>query len=507
MEELAGLIKTLRKDATTTGISTQTGLNFYYLEPTAKTIYPVFYPLLASIPRVQPMINGQVVGGTGVNWKAVIGIDQGGATPGYPMVSEGNRNAFMAIQEKDYFAAYKYLGKDTEVSFQAQQTGQGFEDNIGLAQVSLLNALLNDEERTILYGNSGSNGNGYQLGQTNTPVTVLAAGGTIPNANTISIFCIALTPWGTRLATTTGVQPPFLRTNADGSQDLINGGTAAISAGSNVVTTTSPNFAVTATVVPGFGDVAYAWYVDSIDASAPSAGNAVFFGITYVPAVTVSALPASTNQKGSVVGLNTDNSANTLDFDGLFTWNVNYAAAVNPSYYKNLGGANLTSNGDGTIAEFEAVLDFLWVNYKATPDRIYLGGTLIDSVSKKIIGSGVSNAATRMMFTSDGAGKIVGGTFAVAYRSKYGPGQAKQLDVMTHPWLPQGMVMFDTINNPYPAAGSAIPAVRRIVTLEDHFSLRWPFRRLQSEVGVYAFETLQHYLPFVTASLVCAGTN
>src|SRR5208337_4860915 len=239
IEELVELVKSLRKDATTQGISTATGLNFYYLEPTAKNIYPVFYPLLASIPRVQPTLNGMVVGGPGVNWKAIISIDQGGAQPGYPMVSEGNRNAFMNIQEKDYFAAYKYLGKDTEVSFQAQQTGLGFEDNIGLAQVSLLNALLNDEEREILYGNSGSGGNGYQLGATNVPAqpTTTTTLGGLASGLTCCLFCVALTPWGSRMASATGVQLPFLRTNSDGSQDLINGGTAAISTVSPTVAT------------------------------------------------------------------------------------------------------------------------------------------------------------------------------------------------------------------------------------------------------------------------------
>jgi hypothetical protein len=511
MTELVELVKSLRKDATTQGISTQTGLNFYYLEPQAKNIYPVFYPLLASIPRVQPMLNGMVVGGTGVNWKAIISIDQGGAQPGYPMISEGNRNAFMEIQEKDYFAAYKYMGKDGEASFQAQQTGLGFDDIIGLEQISLLNALLNDEERTILYGNSGSSGNGYQLGQTGTPVYASTAttGGSIPASTNCSVYCIALTPWGTRLASATGVQPPFLRTNADGSQDLINGGTAALSAASAITAVgsgTSTN-TISFTVPTGYGDVAYAWYLDSTDASTPSTANAYFVGITYVPAITITAIPSTSNQKANTAGLTTDNSANSLDYDGLFTWNVNYAQATpSASYYKNLAGANLTSNGDGTIAEFETVLDYAWTNYKATYDRIYLGGTLIDSVTRKILAAGVNNAVTRMYFQTDGAGRIIGGTNAVVYRSKYGPGQAKQLEIMTHPWLPQGMVYFDTINNPYPAAGNAIPSVRRIVTLEDHFSLKWPYRRLQHEVGAYVFSVLTHYLPFITASLVCAGT-
>jgi hypothetical protein len=515
MTELVELAKQLRKDATTQGVSTQTGLNFYYLEPQAKNIYPVFYPLLASIPRVQPMLNGMVVGGTGVNWKAIISIDSGGPQSAYTMISEGNRNAFMYLQEKDYFAAYKYFGKDGEASFQAQQTGLGFDDIIGLEQISLLNALLNGEEKEILYGNSGSSGNGYQLGQTGTPVyaSTTTTGGTIPASTNCSVFCIALTPMGASMfglsANGGGVQPPFVRTNADGSQDLINGGTAALSAGSAVTAVgggTSTN-TITFTVPTGFGDVAYAWYLDSTDAATANPANAYLVGITYVPTITITAIPSTGGQKASTAGLTTDNSANQLDIDGLFTWNVNYAQAAQPSYYKNLAGANLTANGDGTIAEFETVMDYAWTNYKATYDRIWVGGTLIDSVTKKILAAGVNNAVTRMYFQTDGAGRIIGGTNAVVYRSKYGPGQSKQLEIITHPWMPQGMIYFDTINNPYPAAGNAIPAVRRMVCLEDHFSIKWPYRRLQHEIGTYCFAALTHYLPFITASLVCAGTS
>ncbi len=51
------------------------------------------------------------------------------------------------------------------------------------------------------------------------------------------------------------------------------------------------------------------------------------------------------------------------------------------------------------------------------------------------------------------------------------------------------------------------PAVRRIATLEDHFSIKWPYRRLQHEVGVYCFETLQHYLPFSIGILTGVGNG
>lgn len=510
-QETLAMIKRLRKDASTTGINIATGLNFYYLEAAAKNIYPVFYPLLSTTPRVNPMYGGQRVGGTAVNWKAIIGIGAGD----YPAVSEGNRNAYMAIQEKDYSAPFKFLGEDTEVSFQSQSTGQGFDDNISLAQLALLNQLLNQEERMLLYGNSGpanaGGANGYALGTCPTPVIALntdSVGSQLP-AGSITVFAVAITPWGTQLATGTGVRLPFLRTNADGSTDTINGGTSIISAASNTVTADSTHTSITATCAAVQGAVAYAWYI-SVN-GAPTTANSFFSKITAVRVAKLTSYvntnQAANAQSSTVAGaagnLTGDHSYNNLDFDGLATWTFNSASAAQPSYWADGGGQGFTANGDGTIAEFEAAIDFAWNNYKITYDRIYVGGSLISSISKAILASSAGGAAaSRLVFESNSAGQLVGGIKLVQYRSKFSnSGAAKVLDVMTHPWLPDGCVYFDLINNPYPAAGNSIPSVRRIVSLEDHFSIKWPYRKLQHELGVYCFETLEHYIPFGSAIL------
>lgn len=502
-EETLQMIKSLRKDVTTQGITTGTNLNFYYLEPQAKNIYPVFYPILASIPRINPTFNGMKIGGTAVNWKAVVGIDAGG----YPAISEGNRNAFMNITQRDYSSAYKYLGKDTEVSFQAQQTGMGFDDNISLAQLSMLNALLNDEERMVLFGNSGSSGNGYQLGTCPTPTAALATGGSIPTSTDITLFCVALTPWGVQLASSTGLKAPFERVNADGSSDIINGGTSVHSAASNTVVTTGSTLSVTGTVTPVVGAVGYAWYV-STNAS-PTTANAYFYGVTSFCSVTVTSTAGLTSNQllnytdpNSNKGFGTDNSANALDFDGLLTWAFSTSTSSQPSYVKDLQGAGLTPTGAGGIVEFEAVLDFLWLNYKITIDKIHVGGNLIDAVTTCILSTDGGDGGSRYLFMADEGGTLIGGTKVAQYRSKYSnTGAAKVVDVVTHPWLPQGVIFFDLIQNPYPAAGDAIPAVRRIVSLEDHFSIKWPYRKLQHELGVYCFETLEVYIPFGLAVL------
>lgn len=508
------LIRSLRKDTSTTGVSTASGVNFYFLEPQAKTIYPVYYPLLASIPRVNPMYGGQRVGGPAVNWKALVAIGPG--SNGYVAISEGNRNSAVNFTERDYTSAYKYIGWDDFVTFQAQRTAMGFDDALALAQSATLNQLLNDEERMILYGNSGTGGNGFQLGTCGT-VTIAGptAGGSVPNTDTIYVSCMALTGWGTQMAagavSLTSPAPvvgaaaklPFVRTAMNGATDTINGGTSAMSAlagPSSAATTTNGTFSATVAAIKGA--MGYVWYVGIGGTLATS----YCYGFTSVPSVSITALPTSAQQAANAStaagNFTTDNSANTLDFDGLTTWTL-----AQGGYYRDLGGANLTSNGDGTIAEFDTVQDTLWSNYKIPINKIWLGGTLIDSVTKKIQGAGIANNVTRFMGQIDQNGNIRGGSRASTYICKYGRNAGGAVPIETHPWLPQGVVFFELTENPYPQAANTIPATRRIVTLEDHFSIKWPYVQLQHQFGVYSFETMEVYIPFGQAILTGVGNS
>lgn len=508
-DEAYKLIQDLKKDVTSTGISTTSGLNFYFLEEQAKTIYPVYYPLLASVPRKPPMYGGQRVGGPAVNWKAIVGINNGG----YPAISEGNRNAAMKFIERDYSANHKYLGQDDFVTFQAEFTGLGFDDNLSLSMAATLNQSLNDEERMILFGNEGTanGGNGFQLGTCGT-VTIAGptTGAGVPNADQIYVACIALTGWGVTLGQSvatagvqTGVQLPFVRQTMNGAQDQINGGTSAYSAiagPSSAASTASGIF--TATVAAISGAMGYAWYVGTSNAYSAL----YFYSMTSAPTVTINALASSSNQaanaSSSAGSFATDNSANALDFCGETTYSF-----AKGGYWKDLGGANLTSNGDSTIAEFDAFQDYMWTNYKIWLQKIWLGGTLINAVTKKIQGAGTTSPVTRFVATMDKDGNIQGGSRASSYLCKYGPKAGLPVPIETHPWLPQGVVFFELLENPYPAAANAIPTVRRIITLEERFGILWPYTTLQHQYGVYVFETLQVYIPFGMGLLTGVGAS
>lgn len=512
--ELMKTVQQLRKDgATGPGVSTGSDLNFYYLEQNAKLIYPVYYPVLATTPRVSPQYNGSVVGGTAVNWKAITDIDT--ASYSYPATSEGHRNANQSMITKNYTASYKYLGADDYVTWAAEKTGLGFDDLASLTRLNLLNSLLNGEERMLLFGNSGSSGNGFQLGTPVTPTgTTSATAGSLSTSTNYYVSVVALTGWGQFMGSATvGPKLPFTRPNADGSQDTINGGTSIASASSAAIgTSTFTSIAVKTTAIAGA--MAYAWYVGGI-----TQASQIFFGLSAGPSITITSQPTATvqspvvyannpTQTNSAGSLLTDNSANALDFDGFTTWGFAYAnASPKPSYWKDYNNANLTANGDGTIAEIEAMLDYLWVNYKLQPDRFYLGGSMINGFTRAVTGVGVANNVQRFFTQTDAAGKITGGTLAQGYRSKYGFGAManKQIDVIVHPWLPPGVIWADTFTNPYPAAGNTIPAVRRVVCLEDHFGVQWPQTTLNIPTGVYVFPTTQVYIPFSIGLLTGLG--
>lgn len=496
----------MRKDASGAGIFSTLGLNAYNLEQEAKSLIPYLYPFINSIPRTT-----STVGGPGVNWKAVLNVN-----PGFITLPEAERNAATTFLEKDYSASFKSMGVEVPVSWFAEETGRGFQDNMAFAQFSGLNAFLTAQEKLVLYGNSGpsnAGGNGYALGTPNTPVATLVAStaGTIPNATPVSFRVVAITPYGMSVQNVigaTGLTPQQTATSQDGDALTASGGTSIISAGSNVVTTDSGHTEVRGTVTASLGAVGYAWYVDSTDTSNPSTANAVFSAITATNSYLLTALPSGGNQHGNATGLSTDYSYDTNSIDGMMSWAYNWA---NPpagyeaysAYVHDFGGAPLTATGDGTIDEFNTLAAYLWNNFKIAPDKIWCGpnvsGTtgLIQEITQKVL-SGTDGAGTGAyrIYEGNEDGSLNGGKLVAQLRWPFSvQAVPKLVDVATHPWLPAGTILFQLKNNPYPQAAGRIPSAFEIHALRDTFSIVWPYTKLQTSLGVYNFLSTKNYIP------------
>lgn len=446
--------------------SATTGLTFYDLEAGAKFLYPVLTPLRNEIPRV----SGR--GGIQANWKAVTGINTSGIRIG---VSSGNRGAVMAVSVADYAAAYKGIGIEDNVDFEAQYAGEGFADIRALAAKVGLEALMLGEEILILGGNGT-----VALGITPTPsLTASTTDGTM-TATTKSVICVALTLEGFMNASVVaGIPTQVTRTNADSSVDTFGGGSAQKSVAATVATTgTTGSIAVTVTAVRGA--VAYAWFWGA-------AGAETLGAITTVNATTLTTNAGAGTQTAASLP-SADNSTNNLVFDGLITQAMKSGSNA---YFRSLDGSTLTADGAGGIVEIDVALKHFWDNYRLTPDTIWISSDLALSISQKIL-QGNANGAYRIVVNME-QGMMAGGVMVATYLNRFSMSGANVLKIRIHPNMPGGMMFFSSSRLPYPVNG--VGNLVQIRTRQEYYQIEWPLRTRKYEYGVYADEVLQHYFP------------
>ena len=117
-------------------IDTGVGLVGYNLSAPAKQLVPFLSPLRNIIPRkVSPT-------GTSTHWKAITSIvPQGKAT-----ALEGTRGTSMNYTVEDKMAAFKVLGLQDAVTFEAEAAGRNFQDVKATASTNLLLSLMQEEE-------------------------------------------------------------------------------------------------------------------------------------------------------------------------------------------------------------------------------------------------------------------------------------------------------------------------------------------------------------------------
>lgn len=460
------LPEALAKSTFTQSGSATTGLTFYDLEAGAKFLYPVLTPLRNEIPRV----SGK--GGIQANWKAVTGINTSGIRVG---VSAGNRGAVMAVSVADYAAAYKGIGIEDSVDFEAQYAGQGFEDIRALAAKVGLEALMIAEELLLLGGNGT-----VALGTTPSPSNTASITGGALAAATYSVICVALTLEGyVNSSVAAGIPTSITRTNADASTDTFGGGSAQKSAAVTAVVASGSAGSIVSTVAAVRVAVAYAWYWGAAGAEALGA-------ITTVNKVTITAAAGGTQLASALPA--SDNSANNLVFDGLLTQAMK---AGSNAYYRSLNGAALTADGAGGIVEIDAALQSFWDNYKLTPDTIWVSSDSALKISQLIM-AGNANGAYRIVVNVEN-GIIAGGVMVATYLNRFSMGGANILKVRIHPNMPAGMLFFHTLKLPYPVSG--VGNVVQVRTRQEYYQIEWPLRTRKYEYGVYADEVLQNYFP------------
>jgi hypothetical protein len=408
-----------------------------------------------------------------------------------PGVSQGNRGAVTADTVTNYTAAYKGLGLEQNVTFEADYAGENFEDVKALAVENLLKSMMIAEEKMILGGNSS-----LALAIPAVTLTPNNAGGTMVNNAVYTVSVMALTFEGYLVASmTTGVVQTYNRTNADASVDVINAGTSQMSANAtaNAGTIGTNVGSISATAAAVAGAVGYAWFWANAGTS-PTLGaittiNSVL--ITSNVGTGAAVLPGVATAAGIVAA---NYSTNALDFDGFLTFAMN--ASLN-SYQGvqatgNAGtGTPLTSDGAGGVVEIDVALQHFWDSYRLSPDEIWVNSQEMKNISLKVL-SGSATAAQRFVFNAD-QGMIAGGTMVRSYLNKFSMDGAKEIPIRIHPNMPPGTIFFNTKSLPYPM--SNVTNVSQMRLRRDYYQIEWPLKSRKYEYGVYMDGVLQQYFP------------
>lgn len=487
------------------------GLLWYDLRPVVQLLYPYkqLIPLISRLPRVP------ADGGNAFHWKRITAININNVAVG---VSEGNRGAGIAINLQDQQASYKTLGLESSVSFEARLGAMNLTpDALGNAIQSTLRSVMIGEEQTLIGGNAST-----PLGVTPTPTLAAGGSGSALTNQPYYVVCVALTHAGWLTGSlANGIPGQITKTNTDGSIDVFGGGSAQPSAQATITPTAGE--LITATVTPVPNAVAYAWFFGT------TSGATRLQCITNANQVKLSAAPSSTNQLITalqVSGSYQDNSTNALVPDGIlsqmygsvFGAAPSRAMATNPnmpvpasgtlsitssgsiSFTGASGNTGLTINGMD-VAEFDAILQAAYDQYKIGFDRILISSADVAGNLAQFLGSDASTSQFRVLFDAEATtGRIVAGRRVTSYLNKF---YGNTLDIEIHPYLPQGTIIFWSDRAPYELSG--VPNILEAHVRMDYYQIQWPFRSRRYEYGVYSDEVFACY--FTPAFAVLSNLN
>jgi hypothetical protein len=485
-------------------IQQATNLLWYDLKPVVQMLYP--YKEL--IPRISRLPRVSADGGNAFHWKRIVGINVNGASSG---VSEGNRGARIAIAEQDLTAAFKTLGFESSVTFEARLGARNLSpEALGISVQAALRSLMIDEEKILINGDAS-----LPLGVTPTPTlvagTVSGLTGTFAGG-TVYVICVALTGMGylgysPYNATTNlgGIVGQVTKVNADGSTDTYGGGSAQPSVETSVATSGTQCVTATTTLVPGA--FAYAWFVGS------ASGAEYLAGITPSNQAIFTKYPATTNQpigNLKVGAVYADNSVDQLVPDGvlaqvfgqitgptpgqimstnpLLPSGVSFTAGGSIVYTMAAGNTGLTLSGSNFL-EIDAVLRAAYDQYKIGYDRILISATDVLDTFGAMLGQASTSNGFRIWFDADAeTGRIVAGRRVTSYLNKF---FNNTLDVEVHPYVPPGCILFWSDRSPYELSGVANLLEAKV--RQDYYQIQWPWRSRRYEYGVYVDEVFPIY--------------
>jgi hypothetical protein len=426
----------ISKSNTTEGILTSTGIQGYDLSGVVALV-PVNVPARNNTSAFPRVIAGE--GSQTAVWRALLNINSSQTDAAVGMDYAGS---LVKISEQDVFAPYKPLAKAGRVTLDAVAVARNFADALAIAELQTLNQLFIAQDRSII------NGQAWSIGTPGKPtLSAATTGGSIKKSTKVEVACAARSGY-----------------------NYYYGGSSPAGEGEHVETGagTETN-AITASITPLKGAVAYDWFVGT------EGGKLYYYTTTTVASVTITKVPTKAESLPSLQLLSqvapeaeaskvtADKSYNANWYNGVIASTLGdygSTAVVTPgsgtssgATYINAKGAKLTASGS-SITLLDEVNDELWSNVQLSPTAYMVNSQQADEISKAIL---ESNASVTFLPPTDADARtnLAGGGFIGRYINKAAGGVPVSIEV--HPHVPPGTLIARTDRVPFP--GSNIGSV------------------------------------------------
>jgi hypothetical protein len=476
-------------------VNTGTGLVAFDLQAPSKNLYPVNTPIRNRMPRTG--------GGTGVatNWKVVQAI-VGSGFDAMGWVAEGQRTARMSLTTASKAANYVTFGEEDQVTFEAINAAQTFEDILATETMRVLQKTMLKEEMAILGGNAS-----LALGTVGTVTTSTSgSGGTLPTA-TYNVICVALTQEGFKNSSVLGgVATSQTITGADGNTYVLNGGSSMKSASATQAIALGANLFASVALITGA--VAYAWYIGV------GAGNEILQSITTINSIVVTAPLITGTQNATAVTADKSQNA-TLAYDGLITTAFkagSFGAIVNSLASGVAGtGSFLTSSGKGTCNEIDNLLLQMWNTYQVSPSVIYVNAQELKNITTRVLTGTSAAPLLQVQVKADDVTmnpyQLVAGGNVAFYFNPFAMGGGIKIPILIHPNLAPGTIVAYCEDLPMQYKSSGVPNTAEVKLRQEYYQLQWPLRTRAREFGVYCESVLAIYAPFAVGMITNIGNG
>ena len=436
------------------------------LEAPSKLLTPRPTPLRNRIPRKKGIgtahrvkrilgYTGTGTGGQGQIWPGINETTQNNFAPGASNPYYLERGAQISYTADDLILPYNSYGLSDQVSFDAQFSGQGFQDMRQLSSTSTLYATMLMEERMMLMARGTASGYSGTLA-----------------APTFSAAAVNTATGQTDLAATTY----YVAVTADAGVSTTGFGESILSSISSGVVVGSGKVLEVTISAPVVGALGYNIYVGTTTGAA----NLTYQGRTTTLKFTVQG--ASSLQKtGNTAPYTTTGAAATRAATNTSAYATGYDGILPTVLGPNTGYNNYIASTFSTSnpgAEYQTAFAAMYDAVKADPDEILLNG-----LDRKQLSDAIKNGSTanyRLMVENPGDGGITYGSVVTAMQNEI---TGKALALTVHPWLPQGVSPILSYTLPIP--DTQVTDVWANFLVQDYMGIQWPVNQFTYDFSTY----------------------